>query len=163
MVQSFFDDLGDDFIDPDAKREIIRNYLPGLIDEGFSANASLSLFQDVGLGIGRSDFLGIYREVLGLEDQQNRVRYVRGDSVPSEGILGVYESPIDTEYRFIYKYSFTDPKTGDTVESYIGVNRNTLDTLENMEADAAEEIRERYADGIGDLQSIQTWKGFKAK
>jgi hypothetical protein len=162
MVQSLFDDLGDDFVDPDSKREIIRSYLPGLIDEGFSANASLQLFKDVGLGIGRSDFLSIYREVLGLENQQNRVRYVRGDAIPSEGILGIYETPIDNDYRFIYRYTALDQQTGEEYQSYVGLNRNSLDTINNMEAEAAEEIRKLYPAIASLLLSVETWKGFKA-
>lgn len=162
MVDLGLPELGDDWISPESKRELIRSYLPGLIDEGFSANGSLQLFQDVGLGIGRSDFLGIYREVLGIEEQQNRIRFVNLDSVPSEGILGTYEYPIDSEYRFIYRYQYTNATTGATEESFIGINRDTLDTVGTMESEAADAIRENYGDRVGELLNIDIWKGFQA-
>lgn len=155
--------IGDDSsISPEARRELIRVYLPGLIDEGFSANASLTLFSDVGLGIGRSDFLSIYREVLGLEDQQNRIRFVNQDAVPSEGILSSYNYALDSEYRFIYRYEYVNASTGETETSYLGINRNTLDTVGEMEAEAANAIRENYGDRVGTLLNVDIWKGFIA-
>lgn len=158
---SLFPDIGDEFISSDSKREIIRSYLPGLIEEGFTANASLQLFQDVGLGIGRSEYLGIYREVLGIEEQTNRIRFVNKDAVPSESLLGDYTHNIDSEYRFIYKYGYTNSSTGKFEEAFMGVNRDTLDTVAEMEADAADYIRQAYGDRVGSLESITIWKGFK--
>lgn len=146
----------------DAKVNLIINLLPGFIEEGISANDALGIFRDNGLGINRSEFLGLYRDVLGVEEQQNRVRYVTGNSIPSENILTEAELPLVDNYRFVYRYGYLDPKDNSFTYGYAGLDRTTLDTVANMEAKALAEIKERYPELADRISGIDIWKGFKA-
>jgi hypothetical protein len=159
-----FGDLGQfdlDTLDHDAKVGIITSLLPGFIEEGFSANASLDILKDNGLGIARSEFLDLYREILGIEQQENRVRFVAGYNIPSLNTLVDAELPIDQNYKFVFRYDYISGINGELEQGYIGIDRNILDTVGNMEADAFDEIIERYPERIAELINVDIWKGFK--
>lgn len=152
-----------DAIDADDRRNIIRNWLPGLIEEGYSANASLDLFRSVGLGIGRQDYLAIYRNVLGIEEQTNRIRFVPRSSTPSDSLFGVSQVDLDTDYRFIMKFDTFDEETGIISSKFINYDTNFYGSINEIEDNALENIVERYPHLAGRINSIRTWKAFRSE
>lgn len=161
-LTDFFANLPEDWLSHDAKVELIYSTLPGFIEEGLSANKSLEIFKNSGLGIGRSEFLGIYRDVLGLEEKQNRVRYVSRNNIPSEGVLDSSRSDLKRDYLFVYKYEYVARDTGYLSKGYLSIDTDYLDTISSMEAEAADYINENYGGKIDYLIDVRVWKGFKA-
>ena len=159
MVFSLSDFIGSG-LDDDSRDNIFRSIIPAFIEEGINATDAMSILRDEGYSFGDSGFRALYREVLGLEDSQNRVRFVRGDSIPSEGILSLSEQNMETEYRFIYKYDFIDKNTGERRSSFFGVDTDTLATRNQLESDAADFANERYGDFIESVINVSIWKGF---
>lgn len=136
----------------ESKRNVIRSILPRFIESGYSANQSLSLFREQGLGIKRSDFLGIFREVTGEEIRSQRIKFVNKDSVPSDSVLEDLRLPSDSKYRLIGKTSLYDEQTGDITEMFFGWDTNNLMTIEEIESQGHSIFSERY----GDLASMST-------
>jgi hypothetical protein len=147
----------------EARNNLIVSMLPGFISEGITATDSLGIFRDNGFAIKDSTFYSLYNSVLGREAQQNRIRFVGSNAVPTEGILDSYNTPLDSKYKFVFQYTYENPDTGATETSYFGHNRNTLDTRANMEADAADDLSERYPARGENLIDIKIWKGFIAQ
>lgn len=149
-------------LDHDEKVNLITSLLPGFIEEGITANDSLSILKDNGLGIGRSEFLSLYREVLGLEEQENRIRYVPGNRVPSEDIFSIAELPLEADYRYIFKYTFINRQTGNLENSYLGMDMNILASVNVLEDLGQQTAQEKYGDIKGDIVGVQIWKAFRA-
>lgn len=148
-------------LDHDEKVGLISSLLPGFIEQGISANDSLSILQDNGLGINRSEFLGLYREVLGTEERQNRIRYVPGNKTPSESIFDVAELPLDTNYRYVIRYTYIDKQDGNLGVSYMAFDSDIIDTINELEMLGQAYAQEKYGDIKGEIVGTQMWKAFR--
>lgn len=143
-----------------ARREIIRNTLPGYIAEGYSANNALKSYREKGLGIGRSDFLGIFREVTGEEIKSGRIRNVNRDNTPTDAIFDDMKYDTPEKYRIIGKGSIFNEKTRQYEEIFFGWDTSNIGTIEEIEQQGLEVFKEKYP-GIGDsLVSFRVHKGF---
>lgn len=165
MVNLFLD-FGDEegrLLTGVGRRNIIRNQLPSLIEQGYNTVQSLRIFRENGLGIRESDFRAIYREVLGEEQDASRVRFVSRNSIPSESILATYNRTLPTDYRFIVQYDYFDTRTNRIVQSYINYDTDYLDTRGQIEDDAFSDLIERYPDRAEFISNARLIKGFKSQ
>jgi hypothetical protein len=150
-----------DNLSAQAKRALIRSTLPKFIELGYSGNDTLDIYRDAGLGINRSDFFAIRRDILGEETRQQRIRFVNRDSVPTDNIYETYDYDLDTEYRHIIRYSYLDTATGQTKEGFINYDTNFRYTIAELEGGSFQDIQERYPHLQGVVQNTRVWKGFK--
>lgn len=119
-----------------ARRAMANNLFPGFYERGISANKALLELRDMGLGYRRQDFLADFAMGKGTYDQAIRVRFVKADATPSEGILKPLYHGVPDKYSLVFKATGTDAETGDTRQQYFYYHRNNLDTRSNMEQDA---------------------------
>lgn len=147
-------------LEDDSRDNIFRSIIPAFIEEGINATDAMSILRDEGYHFSDSGFRALYREVLGLEDAQNRVRFVRGDSIPSEGILSPSSQTMPDEYRFIFKYDYIEKGTGAKRSGFLGIDYDSLMTRNEFEADAATTAKEAYGDFIESVLGASIWKGF---
>lgn len=144
----------------ESRRNIIRSILPSMIEAGTSANKSLQSFRDKGLGIARSDFLNIFREVTGEEISSNRIRNVNKSKTPSDNVLGEMKYDTGTKYRFIGKASYYNDETGKSSEGYFGWDTDTMMTVEEIETQGQEFFTERYPEAGTNMVNFTISKGF---
>lgn len=154
-----FSSLGES-LSSEARRALIRSNLPALIEAGYSGNQSLEIFRNAGFGIGRGSFFEIHREVLGIEQQENRIRFVNTNSVPSFNVFADSSIDLPSDYRFIMKYTSENSITGREETHFINYDTNFFGTIGDIENDALTDIAERYSQTAGRITSISTWKAF---
>lgn len=134
MSDNPFDPFGTlpDNIRSESRRNIITNTLPGLLIDNYTITQAFNLYRDNGLGIRYSDFRTIWRNVTGEMAESTRIRYVRGDAIPSDAILRVADRPMNTRYRFIGQFEGINNNTGLRERFTATFETEEKDTINNM-------------------------------
>lgn len=145
--------------DADERRNIIRNTLPGLIEEGYSQRASRNLYRSVGLGISNTDFGSIFREITGEEIRAQRIRYVNKDSIPSDDIFETQKYDQPSLYRYIGRYSIYSPDKG-TEQGFFAYDSDYKSSIGEIEADLYDTLVSRYPDLETRITGLTIVKGF---
>lgn len=143
-----------------SRRGLARNLMSGFYERGLNSGQALKELQELGLGYRRQDFLTDFRS--GLEGYKARtaIRYVRGENVPSERILEAKYFKSPDHYSLVFKYEGTDTTTGETREGYFFYHRNSLETREKMEQDAADWFTSKHDQYGIDVGSIRVVEGY---
>ena len=147
-------------LDAEARRGIIRSFLPGLIEEGYSQNAAISFFREAGLGIKDADFRALYREIDGTEIKSGRIKYVNSDSVPSDAVFDPVSYDIPARYRMIAKYDVIDVNDFSTQTRYITIDTDNLRSINEMEGDIRQYVGDSPTNKDKQIASMSIIKGF---
>lgn len=124
-----------------ARRQIIGQFVPGLIRAGFSGRGALSLFREAGLGVGTGAFYSLFR---GGQDQIRTQSYVGGAS--GEDMIDLSQARItDWAYTDAYtakvKIFYRDTETGRYASRYVNVGVMEGDTKADVEQRAFDKIQ----------------------
>lgn len=153
--------LGHTVISTQGKRNTIRSFLPRMISEGLSGAASLRIFKEFGLGIRAQDFFAIRRDVLGLEEQANRVRFVRRDAIPSESIIPINPRPQRRQFQFIMAFNVFDPETGTFTADTTAFDSGGTMTREELETTTREKMEGDSPNLKGKIFDMTLIKAFR--
>ncbi len=143
-----------------SRRSLVESVLPGLINEGMSANSALNYFKDLGYGIRRQDFLSLYRDIRGEEISATRIGNVRPDFIPSEGVFSKSKYDFTDKYRVVVSGFFRDPDTGDLSPFHYAQDRNSLSSIRNMEDEIQEDFETQYGGLAGAIVSLRVTRGY---
>lgn len=117
-------------LDGQDRRDVIWNFAPALFNEGYSANQALQLFKEAGFGINRKEFLDIYSQVGGYEQDTQKIKYLGYDDIPGDEVFAPSRTPQSERYRYIVEYEGYDifKRTGVkdfwAIDSDIPLSRN---------------------------------------
>lgn len=145
----------------EAKEGLIRSTLPRFLEEGYSGSQALGIYREAGLGIREQDFYSIRREILGLEERTQRIRFVGGSNIPSDSVYAETDKPLQTQYRHIIRLSYTENTNLRSVPRYMNYDTNFRYTIDQIETDALEDFKSRYPQLADTVNSTRIWKGFK--
>lgn len=145
---------------PEKRRNILRRFIPRMIEEGWSANRGYREIKGTPLGIRRTDFLGMFRESLGVFQRERRIRYVPRGRVPSPAVLEDAPFTLTDNYRIVYNISFLDRETGTITEQYFGMDIPTLSSIEEMEFEGQSIFGETYKDKVERVMVVKVHTGY---
>jgi len=126
------------------KRNVIRSMLPGALEEGYNGNEALKIFKQNGLGIREGDYWGIWREVKGIEEQAQRVKFVRKDANVNPDLFGDLLREQDEDYFFVGRYQYYDEDKDKFVSGIYGMATNTLGQRGEIEERLLDQLRSAY-------------------
>ena len=144
----------------ESRRNLIASVLPGLINEGVSANKALEYFKSEGYGIRRTEFLSLYRDIRGEEISASRLGNVRRDFVPSDNVFSQSKYDFTDKYRVVVSGYYRDEDTGDLNPFHYAQDRNSLSTVQEMEDEIQEDFEEQYSGLAGSIVSLRVTRGY---
>lgn len=108
--------------DPLARSGIISQ----AIRAGLSANKTLGLLKDAGLGVRRETFLNLYADVLGSLGKREAVATADLNSYPEAEHFGTWDASRKSQYLYQVEIQTRTPGTSDISTSFYGVTSDTL-------------------------------------
>ena len=144
----------------DARRNLISSVLPGLIDQGISANKALEYFRSEGYGIRRTEFLSLYRDIRGEEISATRIGNVRREFVPSDNVFSESKYDFTDKYRVVVSGYYRDPESGDLSPFHYAQDRNSLSSIDEMEDEIQEDFEDQYSGLAGSIVSLRVTRGY---
>ena len=121
------------------------SFAKGAFSRGLSANAAMNLARLTGVGVRRTDFLSIYRELRGQSEAAYHIRSVRKTHLPNVDRLPHAITNIRREYSFNVRLNVRDGQTGDIMRRNITVSTDRLMTVGDIEAEAEAAYRSNTA------------------
>ena len=91
-------------ISPKGKRGIIRSWLPKALEEGYSGAEALEIFKERGWGIRKKEYYSIWRDVKGIEEQSQRIKFVRRSASVNPNLFGTLLKSQDEKYLLFGRY-----------------------------------------------------------
>lgn len=143
-----------------SRRSLVESVLPGLINQGMSANSALDYFKDLGYGIKRQDFLSLYRDIKGEEISATRIGNVRQEFIPSDNVFSQSKYDFTDKYRVVVSGYFLDPDTGDLSPFHYAQDRNSLTTIQEMQDEIQEDFESQYSGLAGSIVSLRVTRGY---
>jgi len=143
------------------RRELIRNLLPGALEEGYTGNKALQVFQDAGLGIREGDYWEIWREIKGIEEQAQRIKFVRRDANVNAALFGDLLREQEEDYFLLGRYKYYDSEKDEIITGIKQLSTNTLGTRGSIEARMLEILKEespRLRDQLIEMNLIRAYR-----
>lgn len=107
----------------------VENFIRKAITEGISANETLGILQDFGLGYRRQDFLADYRRLAEVPIKASRLASVNNRFAPTKELFTETKFDIPTNFRYSVKFSVTIDKTGEQADFYRWVQSDEQMTI----------------------------------
>lgn len=145
-----------------GRRNYIRFNISHFTWEQFSANSILDSLKEIGIGIRRTDFLAIRRDIKDMIE--------RGDmfaDVPNESLLPIarfiqnHKATLTQTLQYRYRFDATDMDTGEQVELNRALSSNWWRTKQEALDHAADyftNLLERYNLRIDEITLREVWK-----
>jgi len=149
-----------DILSSEAKGNLIRSILPGLIEQDYSGRQALQFFREQGLGIRTQDFYSIHREVLGTEIASQRIQNVRIDFTPSDSVFDELKHDSPYKYRLIGRGEITDPISGNREDMFFGWDTDSISSISNIQDEGIELFSNRYPQAGEQVTNFRIYKGF---
>lgn len=111
-------------------------YAKAAFGRGLSANAALAAYRDLGVGIRRTDFLNVYRELRGVTEAAYHVRNIRKTYLPDPERLPHAITNIRRDYSFNVRLDVRDAESGEIFPRNITVTSDRLMSVYDIEAEA---------------------------
>ena len=131
-----FPDVPKSFMSAESSRGWIRNNISMQTWQNVSGNQILDTLKEAGIGIRRTDFLGIRREVLGIVKYQEALEKVPGESlVPRAYMQDRSDLRMTNNLQYRYDVLGYDPNTGERTVHVRAISSNdwlTKDQAEEM-------------------------------
>lgn len=94
---------------PAQRREVIRSFLPELIEDNYSRTRAHKLFRDYGLGINDKVFRDLYNETRFNKYIDSSIIYLPKDEKIDERFMNISSSNFKGRYLYVVQYSVVDP------------------------------------------------------
>jgi len=135
-------------------------YAKAAFSRGLSANAALATAKEIGIGIRRTDFLNIYRELKGQTEAAYHIRNIRKDYMPDPDRLPHAITNIRRDYSYNVRLDVRLGDTGDIIPRNITVTSDRLMSIYDIEQEAGDAYTDDPA--YGDNEII-AWTVVEAK
>lgn len=144
----------------DVRKWLFNNVSPNLF-RSLSGNAFLDLLKGQGLGIRRTDFFEIRREILGYERFEEQIKALKPETrVPRAWFNTANEFELNKDFQYRFTVTGTDPITGESKEqifSWLSDVEVNVEVAERSIADLLRDEEEFYELSIDRAQLIQAW------
>lgn len=144
----------------DTKVNIITNQLPNLLEQGFNRTQAYYAFVSAGLGIRKSDFLSLARDIQGEEARAQRIRYVGLDKVPTDDIFEKSKIDLPNRYRFVVLYDDIDDESRTVTTKSIYFDTDVKMTRGELEGTWYDDISEAYPETADRLINVRLTKAY---
>ena len=128
---------------------------------GFTANGFLDFLKDAGLGIRRTDFLKIRRDILGYERFEESIKNLKPQTrIPRAWFNNPTEFEMSKDFQYRFKVTGTDPITGKDIEQVFSWGSDIEVSVEVAEAQITSLIvdeEEFYDLRLHSVDVIQGW------
>jgi len=132
-----------------VRRHVMRQFVPTLFRQGLSGNAILGLFKASGLGIRRTEFLGIARESRDIVRTQGYAGALEpGDAIDVSQARSV-EGWWDSEYSAKLRIEWTDLGTGEYMSQWVTIDIEEGELVEDVYERAQDVMSVWYSDTVG--------------
>jgi len=129
------------FTSTQAKYNWIRSMLPGAFERGWSGAKTLQAFQRAGIGIRKTEFYALRRDVLGLEEQAQRVKYISRKAQVSAQLFAPLRQYIPEKYFYAGYYEILDPEGEVIGVQGFGYASDVIGRRGEIEADLKQKIQ----------------------
>jgi hypothetical protein len=120
---------------PEDKRTEAWGFMKRAAAEGWSANETLSMLQEQGLGYRRSDFLSDFREFAKIPQARTGVKYTPKDKSVSDRNIIVTPENLSSDFKVIIHAEVTDIATGKKTIRLFTHSTNVKKTVGEWEED----------------------------
>lgn len=144
----------------DVRKWLYNNVGPGTF-RALTANSFLDILKGQGLGIRRTDFLKIRRDVLGYERFEESIKKLRPETrIPRAWFNNPTEFEMSKDFQYRFKVTGTDPITGKDIEQVFSWGSDIEVSVEMAEASITSLIvdeEEFYDLRLDSVDVIQGW------
>ena len=144
----------------DVRKWLYNNVGPGVF-RSLTGNAFLDLLKGAGLGIRRTDFFAIRRDVLGYERFEEQIKALKPETrVPRAWFNSPTEFEMSKDFQYRFKVTGTDPITGESIEQVFSWGSDIEVSVDVAEASITSLIvdeEEQYELTLDRAQLIQAW------
>lgn len=136
-------------------RVILRAFIPAFFNAGFSANQTLRIAIDLGIGVRRQTFLRDWAELTGVTRLKDTAKYIPKKFFPPQKYIIPTELRLSGRYQYKFTVEVVDRLTGKTTKEHVSLISDDLlrvGTAEERMASRLEERPERYE------TEKRTWK-----
>ena len=140
-------------------RAAMRLLIPDYLRAGISANQFIKDMKNrFGFAYRRTNVLSDFRYFGGIKTSTDRIKNVRKDRLPSDGVLAPGTPKGGAKYEWRVKLSGYDPYTGAITDQYVtilGDNRQTPADIEQIASDTYNKYSEEDVLNPSDLFNVR--------
>jgi len=119
-----------------------RKAMPAAIKAGISGNAFLGIIKkQYGKAYRHQEFQKDWREMAGIPEKTERLKYVRKEYRPTSSVITMTEGVQKRKYVYTFKMTGYDELQDKYVEEYMAVATDTLIPLDEAEKQAMENFQ----------------------
>lgn len=97
---------------PQQRRDLIRTFLPNMIEEGFSANKSFLEFKEAGFGVNWYAFRDIWQETRYEKALDFNIRFMPDDEIIRETYMTTSRNNFKARYKYVVSYGVQNEESG---------------------------------------------------
>lgn len=132
-----------------VRRHTMRQFVPTLLRQGLSGNTILGLFKESGLGIRRTEFLGIARESRSIVRTQSYAELLEAKDRLDVSKAREVEGWWDSEFSAKLRVEWTDAETGEYMMQWVTVDVEDGELLEDVYDRARDVMTVWYSETVG--------------
>lgn len=158
--ENVFSVLQDFVTTPKNRRDLIKAFVPDMVNEGINQTASHNLFRQYGFGIRSSDFADIYNAANDENALFKNIANLDGSEVIDPDFMRINTNLNDRRFRYVANIAYTNSEQERLFLGSYSLASDTNLTIDEIYSQLEDIIAQHYGELYDGIQSIKLQRAY---